>query len=252
MLTASCAPPWLELDRAAPYLTDAIVRLLLIEDNELLARYVARALRENGFTIDAVSTGGDGEAAMACVTYSAVILDLGLPDVDGLDWLGSLRLRQDQTPVLVLTSRNATPDLVQGLNSGADDYLRKPFEIEELIARTRALLRRPGRSVDALSQGNVSLNANTREVMVDGMTIIIGRRECQVLELMLRRPGRIVPKPAIEEAIYGFGEEFSSNVIEVVVHRLRKRLEEANADVSIHTLRGLGYILSHVRHEQSE
>jgi DNA-binding response OmpR family regulator len=228
------------------------VRLLLIEDNELLARYVARALRENGFTIDAVSSAGDGDAAMSGIDYSAIILDLGLPDVDGLDWLGSLRRRQDQTPVLVLTSRNATPDLVQGLNSGADDYLRKPFEIEELIARMRALLRRPGRAVDALSQGNVSLNANTREVTVDGVMIACGRRECQVLELMLRRPGRIVPKGAIEEALYGFGEEFSSNVVEVSVHRLRKRLEEANANVFIHTLRGLGYMLSNARNEQSE
>ncbi len=221
------------------------MRLLLIEDNELLARHVTTALREKGFTVDAVSTGGDGEAAMASNDYSAIILDLGLPDIDGLSWLAALRMRLDQSPVLILTARNAIPDLVQGLNSGADDYLRKPFELDELIARTRALLRRRGHALtDGLSQGNVSLNTNTLELTIGGMAVGLGRRECQVLEVMLRRAGRVVPKSAIEEAIYGFGEELASNAIEVAMHRLRKRLQDAHADVFIHTLRGLGYVLS--------
>jgi DNA-binding response OmpR family regulator len=221
------------------------VRLLLIEDNPLLAQYVGKALRANGFAVDAVQTGADGDAAIGSTNYNAVILDLGLPDIDGLNWLGAMRGRLDQTPVLILTARAAVPDLVQGLNSGADDYLRKPFEIDELIARTRALLRRPGQALAVtLSQGNVSFDPNTREVVIDGVPADFSRRECSVLELMMRRSGRVVQKSAIEEAVYSFGEESVSNAIEVLIHRLRRRLRDANANVFIHTLRGLGYVLS--------
>jgi DNA-binding response OmpR family regulator len=221
------------------------VRLLIVEDNQRLSEYVSIALRAQGFAVDAVENGADGEAAIAATPYDAVILDLGLPDMDGLAWLAGVRKRLNQTPILILTARDAVQDLVQGLNSGADDYLRKPFEIDELVARLRALLRRPGHALGInLSQGNVSLDVNSRELMINGVAVHLGRREFSALELLLRRVGRVVPKSAIEEASYSFGEELASNAIEVLIHRLRKRMHEANSDVYIHTLRGVGYMLS--------
>ncbi len=229
----------------ASQLGKRLVRLLVIDDNSRLSEYVSVALRGQGFAVDAVESGADAEAAIATTSYNAIILDLGLPDVDGLVWLAAVRKRLDQTPVLILTARDALQDLVQGLNSGADDYLRKPFEVEELVARIRALLRRPGQALGIqLTQGNVSLNTNTRELTINGALVDLGRRECGALELLLRRAARVVTKSAIEEAIYGFGEELASNAIEVLIHRLRKRMQEANADVYIHTLRGVGYMLS--------
>ena len=221
------------------------MRLLVVEDNTRLSNYVGVALRGHGFAVDVVDNGADAEAAIATTAYDAIILDLGLPDVDGLTWLAAVRKRLDQTPVLILTARDAVRDLVLGLNSGADDYLRKPFEIDELVARIRALLRRPGHALGIqLTQGNVSFNTNTRELTIAGALVDLGRRECSALELLLRRADRVVPKSAIEEAIYGFGEELASNAIEVLIHRLRKRMQDAHADVHIHTLRGVGYMLT--------
>jgi len=229
----------------ASQLGECIVRLLVIDDNCRLSEYVSVALRGQGFAVDTVENGADAEVAIATTTYDAIILDLGLPDVDGLVWLATVRRRLDQTPVLILTARPGLEDLVEGFNSGADDYLRKPFEVEELIARIRALLRRPGQALGVqLTQGNVSLNTNTRELTIAGSAIDLGRRECSALELLLRRAARVVPKSAIEEAIYGFGEELASNAIEVLIHRLRKRMQEGHADVYIHTLRGVGYMLA--------
>lgn len=221
------------------------MRLLIVEDNVRIAEYIGTALRAQGFAVDAVGTGADGDAAIATTSYDAVILDLGLPDIDGLTWLGAVRKQVNQVPILVLTARDALRDLVQGLNSGADDYMRKPFEVDELVARVRALLRRPNHTIGTdLSHGNLSLNTSTREVFVDGVAVEVGKRECSALELLLRRAGRVVPKTAIEEALYSFDEELSSNAIEVLIHRLRKRMSDANANVHIHTLRGVGYILS--------
>ncbi len=145
----------------------------------------------------------------------------------------------------MLTARDSLEDLVAGLNQGADDYLRKPFELDELIARVRALLRRPGEALGVkLTAGNVSLDTSDREVTVNGVPIEFGRREIDGLELLMRRAGRVVPKSAIEDAIYSFGEDLASNAIEVLVHRIRRRLQEAGADMHIHTLRGVGYVLS--------
>jgi DNA-binding response OmpR family regulator len=148
-------------------------------------------------------------------------------------------------PVLVLTARDSVEDLVAGLNQGADDYLRKPFDLDELIARVRALLRRPGEALGVnLTAGNVTLDTSAREVIIDGLPVEFGRREIDGLEILMRRAGRVVPKSAIEEAIYSFGEDLSSNAIEVLVHRIRRRMQEARADMYIHTLRGVGYVLS--------
>jgi DNA-binding response OmpR family regulator len=221
------------------------VRLLVVEDNRRLCEYVGEALRGRGFAVDSVETGTDAEAAVATTAYDAIILDLGLPDMDGLDWLTSVRKRLNQMPVLILTARDGVEDLVLGLNAGADDYLRKPFELEELVARIRALLRRPGHVLGTqLTHGNVSLNTHTRELTVNAIPVDLGRRECGALELLLRRGGRVVSKSSIEEAIYGFGEEVASNAIEVLIHRLRKRMQQADADIQIHTLRGVGYMLT--------
>lgn len=221
------------------------MRLLVVEDNRRLSEYVAEALRTRGFAVDSVESGTEADAAIATTAYDAIILDLGLPDMDGIAWLGTVRNRLNQMPVLILTARDGVENLVTGLNAGADDYLRKPFELEELVARIRALLRRPGHVLGTqLTHGNVSLDTNTRELTVNAVLVDLGRRECGALELLLRRADRVVSKTAIEEAIYAFGEEVASNAIEVLIHRLRKRLQQANADIQIHTLRGVGYMLT--------
>lgn len=221
------------------------MRLLVVEDNRRLSAYVGEALRSRGFAVDTVENGHDADGAVSAITYDAIILDLGLPDMDGLEWLTGVRRRLNQIPVLILTARDGVGNLVLGLNSGADDYLRKPFEIEELVARLRALLRRPGNALGTvLTHGNVTLDTNTREVTANGVLVDLGRRECGALELLLRRADRVVSKSSIEEAIYAFGEELASNAIEVLIHRLRKRLQQANAQIHIHTLRGIGYMLT--------
>jgi DNA-binding response OmpR family regulator len=221
------------------------MRLLLIEDNQRLADYLSTALRNGGFAVDHVSTTADADGALATTHYDTLLLDLGLPDKDGLIWLGDQRRCEMTRPVLVLTARDSVEDLVAGLNQGADDYLRKPFDIDELIARVRALLRRPGEALGVkLTVGNVTLDTSSREVIIDGVPVEFGRREIDGLELLMRRAGRVVTKSAIEDGIYPFGEDLASNAIEVLVHRIRRRMQEAAADMYIHTLRGVGYVLS--------
>jgi two-component system response regulator QseB len=221
------------------------MRLLLVEDNQRLAGYISIALRSKGFAVDHVSTTADGDAALAAMDYDALVLDLGLPDIDGLTWLTQLRRSQMNRPVLVLTARDSLEDLVASLDQGADDYLRKPFEMDELVARIRALLRRPGEALGVrLTEGNLTLDTSAREVTINDVAVEFGRREIDGLELLMRRAGRVVPKAAIEDSIYSFGEDLASNAIEVLVHRIRKRMQDAGADVYIHTLRGVGYMLS--------
>ncbi len=221
------------------------MRLLLIEDHERFSKFVKDGLEKEGFTVDAFDTAGGGEDALATVQYEAVILDLGLPDSDGLTLLREWRERGDETPVLILTARDGIDERVKGLNSGGDDYLLKPFAMEELVARIRALLRRPGGLLGlVITAGNVSFDTTAREVRIDEKTISIPRRELGVLEHLMRRNGRVVPKDVLEDKIYGFGKEVSSNSVEVHVSRLRKRLAGAGANISVHTLRGVGYLLS--------
>lgn len=221
------------------------MRLLFVEDHGRFAKFVKDGLEKEGFTVDHVNTVGAGQAATSTVKYDAIILDLGLPDADGLTLLRSWRDEGDETPVLILTARDGIDDRVKGLNSGGDDYLLKPFAMEELVARIRALLRRPGGVLGlVITAGNVSFDTTAREVQVDDRTISIPRREMGVLEHLMRRNGRVVPKDVLEDKIYGFGKEVSSNSIEVHVSRLRKRLAGAGANISVHTLRGVGYLLS--------
>jgi DNA-binding response OmpR family regulator len=221
------------------------MRLILIEDNRRLGDLVATALRKAGFTVDHCTTLGDAEAAVATTRFDLVVLDLGLPDGDGMDLLRRLRRDGNAVPILVLTARDALEDRVDGLNAGADDYFLKPFEVAELVARINALLRRPGNALGTnLKIGNISFDTVGREVLVGDHVTGLSRRELAVLEILMRRAGRVVPKDVIGESVYGFNEPVSVNSVEVAVHRLRKRLEDAGATVAVHTLRGVGYLMA--------
>lgn len=221
------------------------MRILLVEDNERLAELVCEGLRGGGFAADTFGTVEDADAALASVSYDAAILDIGLPDGDGLDLLKLARQRGQALPVLLLTARDGVEDRVRGLNGGADDYLVKPFAMEELLARIRALLRRPGAALGVqLNCGRLAMDTAAREVRIGDAVANIPRREMELLEQLLRRAGRVVPKRALEEGLYGFDDDVSSNTVEVLLSRLRKRLTQSEAGVTIHTLRGVGYMLA--------
>lgn len=220
------------------------MRLLFIEDNPKLAQHTAKGLEKAGFAVDHVSLGEDAVAAAETTHYDIALLDLGLPDIDGMTVLERIRQSGNELPILILTARDDLQDRIDGLNRGADDYLLKPFAFDELTARIKALLRRPGHILGLkLATGNLSFDTLAREVTVDSQTVRLSRRELDILEQLMRRAGRIVPKDVLEDSIYGFDREVSSNSIEVALHRLRKRLQNAGASATIHTMRGIGYIL---------
>lgn len=224
------------------------MRLLIIEDERRIAELVADALRQAGFVVDIVGTAADAEASLLTTPYDAAVLDLGLPDADGLGLLTDLRRRPEGPPVLVLTARDAVEDRVAGLDAGADDYLVKPFAMVELVARVKALLRRPGGPMGVrLEAGNLVLDTVGRDVQVGGQVLALARQELSILEHLMRRLGRVVPKAVLEEKLYGMGDELESNAIPVHVHHLRRKLIEANADCVIHTVRGIGYFLESAR-----
>ena len=221
------------------------MRLLLVEDNERFAVLLKRGLAAAGFVVDVLPTAKTAAAALRASRFEIVVLDLGLPDADGLDVLGEMRRHQDATPVLILTARGSLEDRVIGLQSGADDYLVKPFALEELIARLQALLRRPGNLLGVTLQlGNIALDTVARQVFVGDQPIFFSAREIAVLEQLLRRSGRVVAKNLLADNLYGLSQEVGSNAVEVYVHRLRKHLAEAGASVQIHTLRGVGYLIA--------
>lgn len=220
------------------------MRLLVIEDEKRIAELVQAALEKAGFTADTVGTAQDACAARAAFAYDLIILDLGLPDHDGLDILTELRGGDHPVPVLVLTARDTVEDRVAGLNAGADDYLIKPFAMSELLARVKALLRRPGQALGVtLEVGNIVFDTIGREARSNGGILALSRRELAVLEHLMRRAGRVVPKDVLEEKLYGIDEELESNAIPVHVSHLRKKLIEAQATPHIHTVRGVGYLL---------
>ena len=224
------------------------MRLLIIEDESRLAEILKGELGRAGFAVDAVGLSRQAEAALASVPYDAAILDLGLPDGDGLSLLGELRSSGSRIPILILTARDAVEDRVSGLNAGADDYLVKPFAMAELVARTKALLRRQGGALGVtLVAGNIAFDTIGREVTVAGSSVLLPRRETAILEHLMRRLGRVVPKGMLEEKLYGFDHELDSNVIPVHVHHLRRKLVDAGASAEIHTVRGVGYLLSEVQ-----
>lgn len=220
------------------------MRLLYIEDNERLAQNTAASLQRNDFVVDCVKTGADAIHAVRSYGYDAIVLDLGLPDIDGMDLLDQLRAERPDTPVVICTARDTLEDRVAGLNGGSDDYLVKPFAAEELVARLRAVLRRPGGVLGLnLTAGNLSFDTVGREVRIDGARVKLSRRELDLLEVFLRRKGRILTRDNIENALYGFDDTPTPNAIEVAAHRLRKKLADLGATPRIETLRGIGYVL---------
>ncbi len=214
------------------------MRMLVVEDEPALARQVASALQENGFTVDLAADGEDGQHFGATENYDAVVLDLGLPVLDGVSVLRAWRDEGLAVPVLILTARGSWQDRVNGLNAGGDDYLVKPFHMEELIARVRALIRRSSGLADSvLSAGCVELNTVSGTVTHDGEAIRLTANEFKVLSTLMMRPTQVHKKTDLAEMVYGMNEDRDSNTIEVFVARLRRKL---GADV-IQTVRGLGY-----------
>lgn len=221
------------------------MRVLIVEDERRIVEILTAALRKSGFAVDAVETAADAGAALSTVSYDATILDLGLPDGDGLEVLAAARKSGKDVPILVLTARDTVEDRVLGLDAGADDYLVKPFAMAELVARVKALLRRPGGALGAvLRAGNVTLDTLGRDAKVSDQAVSLSRREVSILEHLMRRLGRVVPRAVLEEKLYGFGEEIDSNAIPVHVHHLRRKLLASGATVEIHTVRGIGYLLT--------
>ena len=221
------------------------MRLLIVEDNIELSRLVATGLMAAGYETDVVGSVGEAREAVRSVSYAAMILDLGLPDGDGLSVLLELRRRMDPLPVLVLTARSGLQDRVNGLRNGADDYLAKPFAVVELVARLEAILRRPGQLLgSSLNLANLVYDTESRQVFIDGVPRVFSARETSVLEILLRRQGRVVPKKNVEDHIFGLTGEVASNAVEVYVSRLRKQLGEYGAKILIHTIRGVGYLMA--------
>jgi len=221
------------------------MRLLIVEDEVRIAEILRKSLGKAGFTVDAVASCADARAVLAVCPYDIAIFDLALPDGDGLTLLGDLRSGGSQIPVLVLTARDTVEDRVNGLDTGADDYLVKPFAMTELIARIKALLRRPGRALGTtLRAGNVNFDTIGRDVTIGSATLQLPRRESAILEHLMRRLGRVVPKAVLEEKLYGIDDELESNAIPVHIHHLRRKLIDAGAGAEIHTVRGLGYLLT--------
>ena len=220
------------------------MRVLVIEDHQRLARLTVTGLAGFGFGADAFATAEEGMSAMKSIAYDALVLDLGLPDRDGLDIISELRAGGSSIPILILTARDGIDERVEGLDRGADDYLLKPFAMKELAARLRALLRRPGGPLGTtINIANMSLDTAVRQVKVDGKVVAISRRELDALEILMRRADQVVSKRLLEDSIYGLGDDVTPNTIEALVSRLRRRLETLHAGVSIHTLRGVGYLL---------
>jgi DNA-binding response OmpR family regulator len=221
------------------------MRLLIVEDNEELAELLAKGLRTAGYEADILSTVEDARTVLSTTFYAALILDLGLPDGDGLALLRDLRQRDNPIPVLVLTARGGVHDRVHGLRSGADDYLVKPFALEELVARLEAQLRRPGQLLgNSLRIANLQFDTQNRQASIDDQPQVLSARETAVLELLMRSKGRVVSKKQVEDHIFGHSGEVASNAVEVYVHRLRKQLSERGAKVQVHTIRGVGYLIA--------
>jgi DNA-binding response OmpR family regulator len=221
------------------------VRVLLIEDEERLAENVATALREGpGFAVDCAGDGETGTMLAGNRCYDLIILDLMLPKIDGLGVLRGIRSRKDETPVLILTARGETGSKINLLNAGADDYLSKPFDLGELLARAKALLRRgKGVAHPTLNVGDIELNTLEQTVLRGGVSVILSRMEYRILEYLMHRPRVIVSKQELLEHLYDYNWEHHSNVIEVHVSNLRKKMSGAEESSIIETLRGRGYRL---------
>ncbi|MDA8453649.1 response regulator transcription factor [Acidovorax sp. GBBC 3334] len=216
------------------------MRLLLVEDDTMIGEAVHDLLRAEHHAVDWVRDGEMADTALRTQTYDVVLLDLGLPRRDGLTVLRDLRTRKDRTPVLVATARDAVAERVQGLDAGADDYVLKPYDLDELLARIRALARRAaGRAEPVYEHKGVSIDPATREVAVNGEPVVLSAREWAVLEPLIARPGRVLSRAQLEEKLYGWKDEISSNAVEVYIHGLRKKL---GAELVLN-VRGVGYMV---------
>ncbi len=217
------------------------MRLLLVEDDRMLGEGVQRGLRLAGHAVDWCQDGAAAAEALRGEPYDLVVLDLGLPGRDGLDLLRELRRRGARVPVLVITARDAVADRVAGLDAGADDYLVKPFDLDELAARVRAVMRRrTGRSSAVLRLGELEIDTAARAVRFKGKPVTLSAREYALLEALADRPGAFLSRAQLEERLYGWDEEVASNAVEVHIHALRRKLDPA----LIRTVRGLGYSLA--------
>lgn len=224
------------------------MRLLLVEDSDRLRELLTEAVHGAGWRVDAVATGEDAREAVAVAAYDLLLVDLGLPDGDGLDLVREFRRGGVQTPILILTARSAIEERISGLDAGADDYLVKPFNTGELLARCRALLRRtPDTKTPIFSVARLSLDVAAGLASSANVDIGLAPRERTVLEILMREAGRVVPKRKLEHALSEFGDELSSNAVELAVSRLRKKLEPHDSGVALETIRGVGYLLREVR-----
>lgn len=220
------------------------MRILVVEDNRRMGELIAQGLREQGFACDIAPTLGAAEDALNAAQFDVIVLDAGLPDGDGIEWLRARR-RGSEPPTILLTARDGLEDRVNGLDAGADDYLPKPFAMQELSARVRAILRRPGaRQMRVIEVGSLSFDPASLSAHARGSRLDLTRREMNLLELLLRKAGQVVRRQQIEEALYDFDEPVSPNAIEAVVSRLRRKLEEAGVTGMLQTVRGVGYFLS--------
>ena len=221
------------------------MKLLLIEDEVELGRALSSGLSKQGIVIDHAMTLSDAQELCLQKGYDAILLDRRLPDGEGLSFIPQLRRAGDMTPVIVLTARNTPLERVRGLDTGADDYLGKPFLIDELLARVRAVLRRPATIAEKIIRvGKLHIDPLHLDVTLEGTPFELPRRELLVLQALARRKGRTVLRAALEEAVYNYEEEIQSNTLDAHISRLRKRLSEAGAGVSIHGIRGVGYLLN--------
>jgi len=220
------------------------MRILIAEDDSLLAEGLTRSLRDSGYAVDCVTTGAEADSATAAFEFDLLILDLNLPKMSGLEVLKRLRSRSRQLPVLILTAQNGVEDRVRGLDFGADDFLAKPFALEELKARVRALTRRSADTTMLFRHGGLSYDPVGKVARINGEVVDLSARESTLLEMLVQRAGRWVSKGQLLDHLCEWGEEVSTNAIEVYVHRLRKKLKAAG--VEIVTVRGLGYRVRNV------
>ena len=219
---------------------NAAMRILLVEDDQMIGEVVLDALRAEGWAVDWVKDGDMAHTALATGGYDLVLLDLGLPKRDGLAVLRDMRSQRQRTPVLVATARDAIADRVAGLDAGADDYIIKPYDLDELFARIRALVRRAsGRAEPEYAWGTVRIVPATHEAFIDGRPVALSAREWAVLEPLIARPGRVLSRAQLEEKLYSWRDDISSNAVEVYIHGVRKKL---GADL-IQNVRGLGYLV---------
>jgi DNA-binding response OmpR family regulator len=221
------------------------MRILLVEDDIQLSASLAGRVSAAGYVVDCVATGEDAEAAVAAIAYPLAILDRRLPDGDGVRRISTLRRFQPDIRIIVLTALDATLDKIGGLDAGADDYLTKPVDADELIARIRAALRRPGGALQPpIACGRLVYDPATREFRIEGEVIFLKRRELLILEALTMRARRVVQRTVFMDQVYGFNEEIQSNTLDAHISRLRARLAEFNAGVVIHPIRGVGYMLT--------